>query len=383
MHQTDVIIIGGGVSGLLCARELAAAGAHVTVVERQTLGKESSWAGGGILSPLNPWQTPAAITALCRWSQAAYPQLAADLRDATQIDPEWLPSGLLFHACTELNRAIDWAQRENRPQQTLNAEEVALLEPHIHASGQSLLLPDVAQLRNPRMLQALRQDLTQRGVTLQENHAIDSLIIKQGRVVGLNSRQPIAAAGIYLVTAGAWTALLGSNSGLTTPPIAPVKGEMLIFDAPPGLLKRIVLSQGRYLIPRQDGKILAGSTVENAQFNKHTTDGARKTLHDFATALLPPLKDCRIEKHWAGLRPGSPDGIPSIGPHAEIANLYFNCGHYRNGFVMAPASARLLADHVLNRPPTLDPTPYLPAANWQKACHPPSNANIMRPHTPM
>ncbi|MFM8333686.1 MAG: glycine oxidase ThiO [Candidatus Methylumidiphilus sp.] len=362
MNRTDVIIIGGGVSGLMCARELATSGATVAVLERQALARESSWAGGGILSPLSPWRVPKAVTALCRWSQAAYPQFAAELQRDTGIDPEWLPSGLLFNACEDLDLALRWAQAEGRPCQQLPASGVASLAPKIQASGQSLLLPDVGQVRNPRLLRALRQDLARRGVKLLEHHAIEGVIVKHGVAGGVVCRQETLRADTYVLAAGAWSGLLAAGAGLAPPPVAPVKGEMIVFDAPPGLLEPIVLSQGRYLIPRKDGRILAGSTVENAQFNKSATDAARETLRSFACGLLPALGLCRIEKHWAGLRPGSPEGIPAIGPHPEAGNLYLNCGHYRNGFVMAPASARLLADHILHRPPIVDPTPYLPSA---------------------
>lgn len=362
MKRADIIIIGGGVSGLLSARELALSGAQVVLLERQALAKESSWAGGGILSPLQPWRAPEPITALCHWSQAAYPPLAQALLESTGIDPEWLPSGLLFSHCEERDEATQWAKVHDIRYARLAADEVASLEPNISVGDikDPLLLPDVGQVRNPRLLNALREDLLQRGVELLEYHPVDEIRVERGQVAGLICRRELLSADAYVVAAGAWSGLLARNSGLSELPIAPVKGEMLIFEAPPSLLKGIVLSRGRYLIPRKDGRILAGSTVESVQFNKSTTDPARETLREFACNLVPALDQCRIEKHWAGLRPGSPVGIPYIGPHAEIGKLYFNCGHYRNGFVMAPASARLLADHVLKRPAVIAPDAYLP-----------------------
>ncbi len=360
MRQTDVIIIGGGVSGLLSARELSDAGKRVVLLEQQRLGKESSWAGGGILSPLAPWKAADPITALCRWSQSAYPRLTEELRASTGVDPEWIRSGLLFTDCAEIGLAKAWAETNATRYEALARNDLMAIEPNIRAELKNpLSLPDIAQVRNPRLLRALKMDLARRGVELLEQHPVDAIKIEHGRAVGVVSRKQLLTAEDYVVTAGAWSSLLAVNSGLPELPIIPVKGEMLIFNSPPGLLGHMVISGGRYLIPRKDGKILAGSTIENAQFNKCTTDKAYEGLRRFATSLLPPLKQCAIEKHWAGLRPGSPDGIPSIGPHPEIANLFFNCGHFRNGFVMAPAAARLLANLLLQQTAIVPPEPYL------------------------
>ena len=362
MNQTDVIIIGGGVSGLMSARELSDSGKRVVLLERQAFGRESSWAGGGILSPLAPWRAAEAITALCHWSQSAYPRLAEELQASTGIDPEWLQSGLLFSDCAEIDLAKAWADAHATRYECLASSAVGRIEPNLRSAGKNpLLLPDLAQVRNPRLLRALITDLAQRGVVLLERHPVDEIRIERGRAVGIVAHNQLFTAEDYVLTAGAWSGLLARNSGLPDLPIMPVKGQMLIFDSPPGLLKHMVLSGGRYLIPRKDGKILAGSTLENAHFNKSTTDAAHEALHCFATRLLPALKHYRIEKHWAGLRPGSPAGIPTIGPHAQVSNLFFNCGHFRNGFVMAPASARLLANHILRQPPIVAPEPYFPA----------------------
>jgi len=362
MKRADIIIIGGGVSGLMSARELALAGVRVALLERQSLGKESSWAGGGILSPLRPWRAAEPITALCQWSQSAYPQLARDLEENTGIDPQWLQSGFLFADCSELGEAADWAKAHGIRYENPSLGDIAAMVPGLSLGQFSspLLLPEVGQVRNPRLLAALREDLARRGVEILERHPVDEIRVEGGEVQGLVCGGERLSADGYVVAAGAWSGLLARDSGLADLPVAPVKGEMLIFDAPPGLLKPIVISQGCYLIPRKDGKILAGSTVEYAGFNKSTREAAGAALRAFACGLLPALRTCPVEKHWAGLRPGSPQGIPYIGPHPTVARLYFNCGHFRNGFVMAPASARLLADQILKRPPIIDPKAYLP-----------------------
>jgi len=133
---------------------------------------------------------------------------------------------------------------------------------------------------------------------------------------------------------------------------------MLLFKAAPALVRRIVLSEQRYVIPRRDGRVLVGSTLEHVGFRKQATETARAELHAMALKLIPALADCPVEHHWAGLRPGSPQGVPYIYEHPTIRSLYVNCGHYRNGVVMGPAAARLLADQVLARPPILSIAPY-------------------------
>jgi len=148
---------------------------------------------------------------------------------------------------------------------------------------------------------------------------------------------------------------------LATGPLAvePVRGQMILFRASPELLKRIVPDQGRYMIPRRDGHILMGSTVEHVGLDKRTTESAREELVAAALKLVPELAKAEVVKHWSGLRPGSPDGVPFIGPHPDIEGLFVNTGQFRNGVVMGLASAELAANHMTGRTPILDDTPYL------------------------
>jgi glycine oxidase len=142
-------------------------------------------------------------------------------------------------------------------------------------------------------------------------------------------------------------------------PVEPVRGQMILFRASPGLLTRVVLDQGRYIIPRRDGHILMGSTVEHVGYDKRTTESAREELVAAALKLVPGLADAEVVKHWSGLRPGSPDGVPFIGPHPAIEGLFVNTGQYRNGVVMGLASCELASYHMTGRTPVLDVTPYL------------------------
>lgn len=282
--SAHIQIIGGGVIGLATAWELTQRGARVEVFDAPAGTRQASWAGGGILSDLPPGSADARLKPLLDDSLARYPVWCETLREASGIDPQYWRCG---------------AQVDGRWH------------------------PEIAQVRNPRLLKALRQALRFRGVAIHERAA-----------------EPHASV-ITVVSAGAWSAQL-----LPQLPVRPVKGEMLLYQAPPGLLSRIVLEGDFYLVPRRDGRILAGSTVESSGFDPLPTVHARALLHRKACSLLPELARLSIENHWVGLRPGSPQGLPIIGPVGGSNRLYCNTGHFRLGISLAPASAVRLADAV-------------------------------------
>ena len=356
----DFIVVGGGLSGMLVARELSAGGARVGLLERGELGKEASWAGGGILSPLYPWRYSDAVTALSRWSQACYPSFTTDLAQETGIDPEWDASGLLILELGELINAAHWTQRWDVAFEKIPLSNLKELEPGLarNSEGGGIWLPEVAQVRNPRLLKALAKSLELRGVEIKTHTEVLDFVGHGDEVQGVRTKyETLHAAGV-VVTAGAWTAqLLGSREGLEKR-IEPVRGQMLLFKAEPGQVLHIVLKGDHYLVPRRDGRVLAGSTLEYVGFDKSTTHKAYDELYAAAIELIPSLADFPVEIHWAGLRPGSPQGIPLIGSHPHLRGVYINAGHFRNGVVTGPASARLLADIIFEREPCVDPTPY-------------------------
>ena len=360
ISNCDILIIGGGISGMLTARELRLAGREVSIIDKSAVGRESSWAGGGILLPIYPWRQAPAISKLVAASLQRFPLLSAELFESTGIDPEWRDCGMLICKNPDLADATAWCDEYHIAYQTgINERQL-----HFNTQFQNpLWLPEIAQIRNPRLLQALKANLLQLGVVFFENTHITGIGGTEGRISRIDTGTQSFNIQQLVICSGAWTAdvlqtLLPKTSTARQLPIKPVKGQMLVFDATPDTLPHMVLDGDHYLIPRRDGKILAGSTVETTGFDKSTTNVAKQALYNFAIGLLPELQHYPLSQHWAGLRPGTPTGVPFIGFHSDYSNLSINAGHFRNGLVMSPASAQLLADLILGRPVAVDPSPY-------------------------
>ncbi|AXY43539.1 glycine oxidase ThiO [Halomonas sp. JS92-SW72] len=357
--MSEFLIVGGGVIGMMTTLQLADAGHSVTLVERRRCGQEASWAGGGIVSPLYPWRYGPAVSRLSRWSEGFYPELAERLREESGIDPEYRQKGLLYLRVEDEARALEWAREQGKRLERVDADFLYAREPQA-APGfrEALWMPTLGSIRNPRLVRSLRTRLAAMPlVTLREEVEVTGFEVAGGRVLAVKTTRDDLAGGQVVVCGGAWAAGLLETLGVALP-VRPVKGQMILFKAPPGLVQRVVLMDGRYVIPRADGRVLAGSTLEECGFDKTTDAEARASLLTSATAIIPALADCEVEHHWAGLRPGSPDGVPFIGAVPGIDNLHVNAGHYRNGLVLAPASTRLLVDRLLGREPILDPAPY-------------------------
>lgn len=369
--RKDVIIVGGGVIGMLTARFLHQAGLEVMLVEQNELGRESTWAGGGILSPLYPWRYSEQISTLARHSQQHYPALCAELLAETGIDPQWIRSGILFTGDQELATAQAWAQAWDYELQHLtNQSAVQACEPRLADTiERGLFMPALGQVRNPRIADALRTYLRLHPITLAEHTAVTALAVKDGRIDGVYLGDMLFQAKQVVVAGGAWTGLLPEMQAANVD-VRPVLGQMILMRGERNWLKRIVLHNGYYLIPRADGRIVCGSTLENQGFNKRTSADMKAELYEVACGIMPQLRGLPVLNHWCGLRPGSPNGIPYIGQHPEIEGLYVNAGHYRYGVTMSLASVQMLTDMMLGKTPAIDPTPYrlnaerVPSPDW-------------------
>jgi glycine oxidase len=328
--KPSITIIGAGVVGCLTALAFAKKDWKVTLVDRGVLGGEASWAGGGILFPLLPWHYKDEVNALAFAGAACYPDLCAELFDATGIDPEYSECGMRIFPEFD-NQGMVWCEAHGV---------------EVTAQGETLLLPKVAQVRNPRLLAALKTRLLSLGVSLYEHTELLPLGSVKERIQEWQSRDGKRfISDIYVVTAGAWSALL-LKSFTTTIPIKPMRGQMLLYKLESPAFSEILYREDFYLVPRRDGHVLAGSTVEDVGFDKSTTAETRASLARKAADLVPVLKAAPLIRHWSGLRPGSPDNIPLIRLHPEFENLYLNTGHFRYGVTMAPESAERLLQEV-------------------------------------
>lgn len=357
--MADILIVGGGVIGMLLAKELVQRSLSVKLIERNKTGQEASWAGGGIVSPLYPWAYSPPVTALASWAQAAYPELSEELLNATGIDPEFNPCGLLMLDPPEQSRILQWAQDNDRAAEVLSKTDSLGREPELASCfAEAVYWPEIGNIRNPRLLQSLAAYLQQHPLCTLETDCEAIAVDRngQGNAVVQTTLGERRAEKV-VVCAGAWAGQLLRESGVQLQ-VQPVKGQMLVFRPGGVALNSIVLSNGRYLIPRRDGRIVVGSTLEHTGFSKSTSQEARAELESFAWNLVPALKSGQVEAHWAGLRPGSPHGIPYIGAVPDYNNLYVNAGHFRNGLVLAPASVRLMRNILLGETPIVDPVPY-------------------------
>ncbi len=341
-----VLVIGAGAMGLSAALALVRRGLSVTVADQGQAG-QSSWAGAGILSPLPPWQYPETVSRLAMAGMRAWPEWAASLAQQSGIDPEFWACGMAVRLENGREHASDWCQ----------AHQLA-----VEIRKGQIWLPEIAQIRNPRLLAAMKKSLAAAGGTLLENSAVTELDVQNGRARAAITSRGKLDANLFVLAAGAWSGrALGALAPV--PNIRPVRGQMLLYAPGSHQLGHIVLQDGFYLVPRRDGHLLAGSTVEHAGFDALTTDEALDALHRQACAMLPSLSRHQPINSWAGLRPGSPGNLPVIDRHPDVENLWLHTGHFRYGVTMAPASSRLLAELVHDESPFLDPSPY----SWQAA----------------
>lgn len=356
--MSDFVVIGGGVIGLLLSRHLLQAGASVTLLEAGQCGREASWAGGGIVSPLYPWRYVPAVTALASQAQQLFPALCGELHEETGIDAEYRHTGLLMLDAEDAAQALQWAQHHHLTMQTVAAENLQQHEKRLaEIFNSGLWMPHVVNVRNPRLLQALQASLqSNRRFSLREFSPVKHI---EKNAAVLASGEHIAGGDI-VVCAGAWAGQLLQKNGIDIP-VAPVLGQMLLYSLPVGWLQTMVLHDGRYAIPRADGHVLVGSTLEQRGFDKTVTAEACSELRNAAVKMLPELQKFKPVRQWAGLRPGAPDGVPLMGKVPGNEHLWLCAGHFRNGLVLSPASAQLMADLLLQRTPLLDPAPYKPS----------------------
>ena len=352
-EHPDVLILGGGVIGLSTAWFLAEAGVRVTIVDKGDFGHEASWAGAGILSPANPEHASTALDRLRTHSRGMFSSLSQKLREQTGIDNGYLVCGGLELFTRADEESSDEWRGEGDAFEELNGDELHRRYPDVSASVQrAYYLPDMAQLRNPRHLKALQAACAARGVCMRPGCAVNRLVHRGSRIESVETGQGRLTAGRYLLAAGAWSEALLKALGWRLG-IRPVRGQIALVNTGTAGIRPLLLCGKRYLVPRGDGRVLIGSTEEDVGFDSRTTAAVIAELLQFAASLAPGLASAAVERCWAGLRPGSPDGKPFLGAVPGVDNLFVAAGHYRAGIQLSPGTALVMKQLLLGEKPMI------------------------------
>lgn len=347
----DVAVVGAGLIGLAIAFELAERGASVRVFDRGEPGRAASWAGAGMLAPYTEHIDDESLLELCVRSLGAYPEFTDRVRAASGIDPHLRLNGIV-HAAFDASgvarlgaQALDLARR-GISHDILDRDRTLAFEPWLgtHVVG-SLLVRDEGSIDNRRFGRALAAACDARGVTFVRQATDLTVECDDRRVLGVRSERGFATCSIVINAAGAWAEQLPGVPLSARPPVRPVKGQMLALAVPRGFVRHTTWLPGAYLVPRDDGRVLVGATVEDEDFDQRVTASGIRQLLNAALSAAPALGGFSIGETWAGLRPGTPDGRPYLGP-TPIEGLLLATGHFRNGILLAPVTAKLLASYI-------------------------------------
>jgi glycine oxidase len=361
MSIADVIVVGGGIMGCGIALRLRQAGVRVTILERSIPGAEASSAAAGILAPQWEASGPSPFLELGLRSRALYSGLAAELRELTGVDIAYRPCGLLRAAFTEadlhhIEATATWQRGMGLRLELLDGAQAREAEPELSPKAEAaLLFPDDHQVDNRLLVRALSMAAARVGATFRSGY-VRGVLEEKGRVVGVDlDGEPLRADAVVLA-AGAWSGLV---QGVPLDPrvVRPARGQMLQLQTRLPVLSRIVTSEKGYLVPRADGRVICGSTMEFAGFDKQVTAEGLARILGMALELCPALGSAPVDSSWAGFRPWTEDQLPILGP-GPLPGLVLATGHFRNGILLAPITARLAAQVVLGEKPSVDLSPF-------------------------
>ena len=356
-HTPDVAIIGAGVIGLGIAWRLAARGAAVTVLDQGAAGAGASHAAAGMLAACAEAEPgEEALVVLGREAQARWPAFAAELQQASGIDVDLRSEGTVVLALTaddqaRLQHHLAFQRTLGLPLEWISAAETRRREPHLAGKlAGAVWSPQDHQVDNRKLAAALRVAAERAGAAIREHTAVAEISITGSRAVGvvLADGSKVAADKVVLA-AGAWSRAIAGLAPALRPPVRPIKGQMLALrmDASAPLISHVVWAPGAYLVPRRDGRLLIGATVEEKGFDTALTAGGLLTLLEAAWRAVPAVEELPIEEMWVGHRPGSRDDAPILGP-APVDGLVYATGHHRNGILLTPVTADTIARLVLD-----------------------------------
>ena len=360
---TDVAIVGGGIMGCAIALRLAARGLGVTVIERGIPGAEASSAAAGILGPQMEADAPGPLLDLGLRSRALYPELAAELRDATGIDVGYVKSGVLALAldgagAAELTARRAWQTARGLRAEPLSAEAVRALEPGLGPDVRGALrFSDDAQVNARELARAFSQAAAVAGARFLQGRYVRRVVVQGGVAQGVELDGEVLSAGAVVVAAGSWSGLV-EGAGVPPTVVRPARGQLVSIETRPPQFRHVLSVHGRgYLVPRRDGTVLAGSTVEMVGFRKEVTVGGLEQILGLARTLVPGLSDAPVTGTWSNFRPYTEDHLPVLG-QTPVRGLILATGHFRNGILLAPVTAEAIAELVANGACSLDLSPF-------------------------
>jgi glycine oxidase len=346
----DVVVAGAGLIGLAIAFELAQRGATVRVYDRAEPGRAASWAAAGMLAPFTEIAGDAELQGLCAASLAEYPAFVERVKSVSGVDPELRLDGIVHAAFDDasvdaLTRRCQEFGARDVGCEMLDRRQLLAAEPWLGAAARGgLLVRGEGHVDNRRLGRALLAACGGLGVSIAQVRAL-RVNCDARRVLGVSTEGGFASAFAVVNACGAWAASLDGLAPEERPPVRPVKGQMLSLETPIGFVRHATWVPGAYVVPRGDGRVLVGATVEDVGFDARVTaEGMERLLHA-ALLAAPSLGAFTIGETWAGLRPATPDGRPFLGA-TRLAGLFLAAGHYRNGILLAPATARFVADAV-------------------------------------
>lgn len=366
--QFDAAIIGGGVIGCSIGWRLAREGMRVAVIERGEAGKEASWAAGGILGPLAEADQADEFYHLAAASRAMYPEFARELREASGIDIEYRTEGTLHLALAEedeaeLEHRWSWQRNAGLNVKRLNRDCVLKLEPAINPAVRwALKFPDDHQVDNRRLTKAVEIAARRAGVAMLTMTEATELLSSGSEIRGVRTSRGEILAPTVILAAGSWSTQIERASNLR---IEPVRGQMISLEMPDAPISHVIYSCRAYLVPRHSGYVIAGSTTENVGYDKRVTAGGIASIIDRAVEIAPALAEMPIIEAWAGLRPKlrpelAHDEWPVLGRRPGADGLIYATGHYRNGILLTPITARIISDLALRGESAIDIRPFSP-----------------------
>jgi glycine oxidase len=350
-----IVVVGAGLIGLGIAFELGKRGADVRVIDAGTPGRAASWAGAGMLAPYTEAPADPDFASFCARSLALYPAYVEELRACAAVDSRLRLDGVLEVAfapaeAERLRAHVASLRRAGVAAEWLAPDEAQRAEPSLAIGGYGAsLVAAEGQVDNRRLGRALEAACIARGVPIDTGAGAVAIEADARRVLGVRTPAGFRPATAVVNATGAWAGELEGVPAEARVPVRPVKGQMLALAAPSGLVRRVVWVPGAYLVPRDDGRLLVGATVEEAGFDVRVTARGQQALLDAALAAMPVLGGLTVSESWAGLRPGSPDGKPFLGATA-LGGYFVAAGHFRNGILLTPATALAVADAVEGKP---------------------------------